>query len=265
MRESVRQAVSFIHRRYAEPITLSDISSEVFVSPFHFSRLFTQDVGISPGRYLGAVRMFEAKRLLVESSMNICDIVHSVGYNSVGTFTSRFTRLVGMSPREYRKPPVGRLLVAMSKDFNRMPRAAELAGLHSSAPDRAGRGTGSVHGTIELPRAIPDGQVLVGVYAGDVPQGRPVAFRVLPTAERMPFTIHGTPPGEWNLVALAMRVGATRGGDAMVGSLPHRLTVRQNMNTWTHLSMRRMKSTDVPLAISLAPAPVAETATLVCG
>ncbi|MFD6095576.1 helix-turn-helix transcriptional regulator [Nocardiopsis flavescens] len=265
MRESVRQAVSFIHRNYTEPITLSDISSEVFVSPFHFSRLFAQDIGISPGRYLGAVRMFEAKRLLVESSMNICDIVHSVGYSSVGTFTSRFTRLVGMSPREYRKPQVGRLMVAASKDFTRMPRPVELAGLHASAPRTTAPGTGCVRGLIEFPRPVPDGQVLVGVYAADVPQGRPVAYRVLPTAERMPFAVDGTPPGEWSLVALAVRNGTVTGGEAMIGSLPRRVTVRRDTNTWTRLSMRRMKATDVPLAVTLAPAPAAARASLACG
>ncbi|MDE3723218.1 helix-turn-helix transcriptional regulator [Nocardiopsis sp. N85] len=247
---------------------MADIAAEVFVSPFHFSRLFTQEVGISPGRYLGAVRMFEAKRRLVASSMNICDIVHSVGYSSVGTFTSRFTRLVGMSPREYRKPEVGRSMVAVSKDFNRMPSPVELAGSPGPASLDGERHTGSVRGMIELPRAIPDGRLLVGVYDTIVPQNRPVAYRFLPATERVTFTLGNVPGGEWSLMALAMRTGAPANADVLVGTLPHRLTVRKGMNTWTRMSMRRLASTDVPMAISLADTSsdhVHVTAPLACG
>ncbi|XKK41730.1 helix-turn-helix domain-containing protein [Nocardiopsis sp. ARC36] len=165
------------------------------MSPFHLSRLFTQEVGVSPGRYIGAIRMFEAKRRLVYSSMNICDIVHSVGYNSVGTFTSRFTRQVGMSPREYRKPEVGRLMVAISKDFNRMPSPNELVGFQTRHRPAGARHTGQVRGMIELPRAIPGGCVLVGLYDTIVPQNRPVAYRFLPASEHVPFVLHDVPRG----------------------------------------------------------------------
>jgi len=55
----------------------------MFVSPFHFSRIFAKTVGLTPGRYLTALRLFEAKRLLLSTSLTVSDVVCSVGYSSV--------------------------------------------------------------------------------------------------------------------------------------------------------------------------------------
>src|SRR5439155_19448265 len=107
--------------RYFEPITLSALAAEVYVSPFHFSRIFARATGVTPGRFLTAVRLFEAKRLLLTTSLTVSDIVCSVGYSSVGTFTSRFARAVGMTPTQYRDPEVGELLVASAPHFQRLP------------------------------------------------------------------------------------------------------------------------------------------------
>ena len=72
-------------------------------SKFHFSRIFRRVTGVSPGRFLSAIRLQEAKHLLVSTTLNVADISLRVGYNSVGTFSSRFTRSVGMSPTAYRR------------------------------------------------------------------------------------------------------------------------------------------------------------------
>ncbi len=92
MHQAVQRTIESMHARYSEPITLADLASEVFVSPFYFSRIFAKATGVTPCRYLTAVRLFEAKRLLLTTGMTVSDIVCSVGYSSVGTFTSRFTR-----------------------------------------------------------------------------------------------------------------------------------------------------------------------------
>ncbi|WP_198659348.1 helix-turn-helix transcriptional regulator [Nocardiopsis sp. FIRDI 009] len=259
MRESVRQAVSSIHTRYSEPITLADIAAEVFVSPFHLSRVFAQEVGVPPGKYLTAVRMFEAKKRLIASPMTVCDIVHSVGYNSVGTFTSRFTRAVGMSPRQYRHPEVERLLVAASGGFNRIPSRRELNRVGRRRVGHRHSG-GRLSGVIELPRTHPDTTVLVGAYQERIPQQAPVVHLALPALGRTEFTLTGIPPGDWTVIAIAMPEGTPQPREnVFVGSCPTRVTVHAGADSRTRIPMRRLAPTDTPIAITLAdtlPRPV---------
>ncbi|WP_236574572.1 MULTISPECIES: helix-turn-helix transcriptional regulator [unclassified Nocardiopsis] len=252
MREAVRQAVATIHRRFSEPITLTDIAAEVFVSPFHLSRVFSQETGVPPGRYLTAVRMFEAKKRLLTSSMTVCDIVYSVGYNSVGTFTSRFTRAVGMSPRQYRQPEVERLLVAASGELNRMPALGELMA-PTRRPPSAHRPTGTLNGVVELPRHAPGTTLLIGVYHEHVPQQAPVVHMALPADTRTHFSLTGVPYGSWTVMAIAMRAGiAENRENVFLCSSPNRISVSPGSTSWTRLPMRRLSPTDAPIAVTLA-------------
>ncbi|MFD1151045.1 helix-turn-helix domain-containing protein, partial [Saccharothrix hoggarensis] len=134
LRSAVRQAIACMHENYRETITLGRLAAEVFVSPFHFSRVFAKATGITPGRYLTAVRLFEAKRLLLTTSLTVSDIVCSVGYSSTGTFTSRFTRAVGMTPTQYRDPRVDEMLVALSPNLRRLPALPVLEAARAAAP-----------------------------------------------------------------------------------------------------------------------------------
>lgn len=72
------------------------------MSVYHFARVFREQTGLPPATYLAALRLSEAKRLLIETSLSVADICSKVGYNSIGTFTSRFTQVVGMSPGKFR-------------------------------------------------------------------------------------------------------------------------------------------------------------------
>ena len=83
--------------------TVDELAESVYYSKFHFSRCFLAVTGTSPARYLQRVRITEAKRLLLSTSMSVTEITHEVGYTSVGTFSSRFKDMVGVSPTEYRR------------------------------------------------------------------------------------------------------------------------------------------------------------------
>lgn len=259
MRESVREAVLVIHRRFSEPITLNDVAAEVFVSPFHLSRVFSQEIGVPPGRYLSAVRMFEAKKLLVASRMTVCDIVYSVGYNSVGTFTSRFSRATGMTPRQYRRPEVERLLVAASGGFSRMPPLKEL-NRPSQQPGaaRPAEHTGSLSGVVELPWHRPGTNLFIGLYRDPIPQRAPVAHLALPADASTRFTFPSVPAGAWTVMAVAMPPGtAANSADVLVGAPAARVTVRPGTGTRTRFTMRRLTNTDAPIAVTLRTPPSA--------
>ncbi|OOC53328.1 hypothetical protein NOSIN_05480 [Nocardiopsis sinuspersici] len=242
-----------MHRRFPEQIVLEDIASEVFISPFHFSRVFSQDTGVSPGKFLTAIRMFEAKKRLIASTMNICDIVHSVGYNSVGTFTSRFTRSVGMQPRQYRDPEVRRLLVAVSERLCCMPSLCDLNQAESQQNNRAHH-TGTLSGIVDFPPRTPRMNVLVGAYQGFLPQMAPTVHRAFSTDASTYFTLNGVPAGSWALIAIAMPTTGTFKGceNVFVGSSASPVSVHSGGASWTQLGMRRFAPTDPPLAVTLA-------------
>ena len=101
--EAVDRAKQTMESPYGDELTVEELARSALFSRFHFSRMFQQVTGVSPGRYLSSLRLEEAKRLLRTTDMKIIDITYNVGYSSVGTFSSRFSKDVGMSPSEYRR------------------------------------------------------------------------------------------------------------------------------------------------------------------
>ncbi len=100
--DRVARALAYIHERFAESPSLSDIARIVHISPFHFHRLFTRQVGISPKIYLQKKQLQVAKWLLRKGGLPIGQIAQKTGFSSHGHFTSTFHRIVGHSPSEYR-------------------------------------------------------------------------------------------------------------------------------------------------------------------
>ena len=101
--QAVEHAIQAMHTHLHEVLTLEDIASVAYLSPFHFNRVFRHLTGIPPGEFLSALRFQAARCLLLTTSLSVTDICFEVGYTSLGSFTSRFTRLVGLSPRLLRQ------------------------------------------------------------------------------------------------------------------------------------------------------------------
>jgi len=88
--------------RFAEPLTVTDLARVAGLSPAHFSREFQRSFGESPHRYLLTRRLERAAALLRNTDRPVTDICFSVGLTSVGSFTTSFGRIHGMSPAAYR-------------------------------------------------------------------------------------------------------------------------------------------------------------------
>src|SRR6266705_3561585 len=101
--QAVERAIQAMHTHLHEVLTLEDLASVACLSPSHFHRVFCRLIGIPPGEFLSALRFQAARRLLLTTSLSVTDICFEVVYNSVGSFTSRFTQLVGLSPRLLRQ------------------------------------------------------------------------------------------------------------------------------------------------------------------
>jgi AraC-like DNA-binding protein len=88
--------------RYAEPLGVEDLARAAGLSRAHFSREFRRAFGESPHAYLLTRRLERAAALLRATDRSVADICVSVGLQSVGSFTSSFTRTYGRSPTAYR-------------------------------------------------------------------------------------------------------------------------------------------------------------------
>lgn len=256
MDRSVRQAIYTMHKRYSESLTLNQIAAEVFVSPYHFSRVFARATGVPPGRYLTSVRLFAAKKLLLTTDLTVSDIVCGVGYNSVGTFTSRFTRAVGLSPTQYRDPRVAELLVVVSHEYSCLPGMDEMRRARFLKPKNSGP-CHTISGAVELPEEVGPADVLVSVFPESVPQGSPVAFEVFSATGRAEFTITDVPLGPHVVIATAVPTSdRTRSGRMFMSSTRHPIRIARGLRTYVHLLLEEVQETDAPFSVTLAgPSP----------
>ena len=93
--------------RYADPLDLDDMAAAAGFSRYHFAREFRAAFGETPGGYLTRRRVERAKALLVAANLTVTEICLLVGFTSLGTFSRRFTEIVGCSPTEYRRRSPG--------------------------------------------------------------------------------------------------------------------------------------------------------------
>lgn len=95
--------VSYIEKNYTEHIKLSDICSKIGYSVPYVSKCFKDNLNMTFSCYLQKVRVENACRLLANTDKNVADISESVGYNDIKFFNKTFKKIIGTTPREYRR------------------------------------------------------------------------------------------------------------------------------------------------------------------
>lgn len=98
----VKRALNYLDEHATSPVTMTTLSRKLAVSERTLARKFQSQVGMSPLAYLQSRRVARARQLLESSSLALDQIVGRCGYEDVASFRKLFTRLVGMTPREYR-------------------------------------------------------------------------------------------------------------------------------------------------------------------
>ena len=173
-------------RSSEDPLSLDDLSEHAGLSPFYFARVFRAIAGIPPGEFQAALRFERAKQLLLTTNASVTEICFEVGYDSLGTFSSRFKRLVGLSPAEFRLMP--EVVAAMDSDSAVERRETTLPGAQ-------------VHGTVTAPLGHR-AHLYVGLFVDGIARSRPVVGQMLP--EIGPFVLPDVPPGTYHLLAAAL-------------------------------------------------------------
>lgn len=101
----MRKVRDRIDREYAQPLDIEALARGIHVSAGHLSRQFKQAYGESPYSYLMTRRIERAMALLRRGDLSVTDVCFEVGFSSLGTFSTRFSELVGIPPSAYRENP----------------------------------------------------------------------------------------------------------------------------------------------------------------
>lgn len=99
----IERARKFIDSHYNKDISLDDVSREVDISPYYFSKLFKEETGRNFVEYLTEIRMNRAKELLMSSDMSMKEICSEIGYADPNYFSRTFKKNTGLTPTEYKE------------------------------------------------------------------------------------------------------------------------------------------------------------------
>jgi transcriptional regulator GlxA family with amidase domain len=94
--------------KFADPLDLDQMAAKAGFSKFHFARAFKHAYGETPASYLTRRRVERAKDLLRSANLSVTEVCTLVGFSSLGSFSSRFSELVGMSPSAYQRASTAR-------------------------------------------------------------------------------------------------------------------------------------------------------------
>jgi AraC family transcriptional regulator len=197
--DHVNAVLRTLHRMRSCPghrFSLNELAQTALLSPFYFHRVFRRVTTTTPSRFLTALRMVEAKRLLMDTSLSVTEICDAVGYASLGTFTTQFSRHVGLSPSRYRNAVLLYGEQPMSDVLTRFRR--------DDRPDDAP----PVHGLLTGGPGAPV-VAAVGLFDSGIPQGQPQVSTVVdvPGVARL----FGLPDGRYHALAMCLDERASVG------------------------------------------------------
>lgn len=187
----INEVITYIHQHLDEPLPLDRLARYAAYSPYHFARIFKDEVGLPPHYYISSIRLQKAKELLLQTNFSIREIGMEVGQQSLGTFTTRFKEKVGVSPAQFRHSieqvpfHIHSLQQLTNWERDHLP-------IHV---------TNGVHGLIDTPLSF-QGIILVGLFLKPIPEGLPRYGTLLSSSGA--FTFYNVHPGTYYVMATAV-------------------------------------------------------------
>jgi AraC family transcriptional regulator len=226
----------------SHPFSLQELADIAIMSPYHFDRVFHDIVGVPPRLFLSALRLEAAKHLLLTTPLKVIDICYEVGYDSLGTFTTRFTDFVGVPPTLLRQMRESGEFSAIASQFEK-----ELS-INRPAPRKA-----EVTGLVKAPENFC-GMIFIGLFESPIPQTRPIGcdFRTTPGEYR----IGPVPDGRYHMMAASFDSGndpltTLLSAKTLRGKTGPVLMQQGAVSGLTDLTLREMHLTDPPIVLAL--------------
>jgi AraC-like DNA-binding protein len=160
----IDEVIDYIHRHILDPLPLSRLAGHVSYSPYHFTRIFKERMGLSPLYYVSALRLQKAKDLLLQTNLSIRDIGLEIGQQSLGTFTTRFTERVGVTPSQFRNS---------KHQADHLFRSLQQLNDWHTPHIVSSQQHASIRGTVQATHPF-NGIILIGLFAKPIPEGMPI-------------------------------------------------------------------------------------------
>jgi AraC family transcriptional regulator len=190
----IDEVIAYIHQNIYDPLSLFQLARYAGYSPYHFTRIFKERIGLSPQYYVSSHRLQKAKDLLLRTNLSVRDIGLEIGQQSLGTFTTRFTERVGVTPSMFRNSTL-----QADNYLDSLQKLSEWRTLHPNLTQHA-----RIEGTVQA--EIPfEGVILIGLFAKPIPEGLPLYGTLIPSLGDFCFT--GVKPGTYYLMATSVSWG----------------------------------------------------------
>ncbi len=98
----LRRVTEYIQQNLDKDLTLAELAAVVYMSPYHFARLFKGSTGVPPHRFVVRQRIARARGVLATPELSIAEISRLVGFRTPSHFTTVFRRVLGITPGAYR-------------------------------------------------------------------------------------------------------------------------------------------------------------------
>ncbi|MEO5954049.1 MAG: AraC family transcriptional regulator [Chloroflexia bacterium] len=249
--QAVERVILAMHECLGEPWSLEIMAKIAQFSPYHFSRVFHQITNLPPGRFLSALRMEAAKRLLLLTDLTVTDICFEIGYQSLGSFTRDFTRLVGLPPRLFRSF-CERQASLPPEFFAEQGKVGSFSGLPGARAEHKVRGT--IRMSDKQPRLI-----FVGLFTHSIPQGKPLTCALLdgpgvyemdvPEEDGVAYLFAAAFPYEED--PLLYQLSDPKHCLVGLGQMPITVSGGQIVSGGTDLMLQPLKLTDPPILVAL--------------
>ena len=187
----IEEAILYIQRHIYEPLSLRQLANHVSYSPYHFTRIFKARTGLSPLYYVSSMRLQKAKDLLLNTDLTVRDIGLEIGQQSLGTFTTRFTEKVGITPSQFRKSHM-----QVSHHIHSLQKLSNWRENPSPSHQYA-----TVEGTIQTAHPF-NGFILIGLFSKPIPEEFPLYGTLLSSTGDFNFT--NVRPGTYYLMATSV-------------------------------------------------------------
>jgi AraC-like DNA-binding protein len=237
------RVIAIMRSRLDEPLNMQTLARTVHMSWYHFQHIFRDFTGITPARFLAALRVEKAKELLLTTDRSVTDICFDVGYNSLGTFSRIFTEFVCLSPSQFRR------FATRCGVVNQLKTSSNVA---SRTPSSLASVEGRISGRVGF-----SGLVFIGLFDTPIPRKRPVGGTM--AVGLGAYRIFGVPRGEYYVLAVAFPRSATaadyllpKKSQVLVAAGESSAQVsKQGLRCEINLRLRETRVTDPPILVAL--------------
>lgn len=237
---SIEQSIEYMKSHLDEDITTDQLAARFGYSTSHFLRAFKEATGVTPRHFLSALRIDASKQLLSKPSNSSLKTLLSVGYRSIGTFSTKFKQFVGQSPRQFKS------------DYHFLYEHTYLykdKKVSSSAP----LDSSSITFHIKAPSTFK-GIVFAGLFPRPIPDQRPIMGTVLHNEGTSVFT--QVPQGTYYLLAAAIHWSKNPKdyfnlSNSLRGKHEHPIQVNHDTIAEVNIDLREPTVLDPPILINL--------------